>query len=452
MTEAQAATVALWIAHTYVLDAAESTPYLDITGPERRVGKSRLLEVLALLTREPIETANISEAALFRIVSEKAPTLLFDEVDSLFGGRAKDKEDLRGLLNAGHRRGAVAYRMVGEGSKMRPEPFAVFCPKAFAGIGDRLPDTVADRSIRIGLKRKTRSETAARFRRREADGGAAPIREHLSKWAENHVDTLSTARPVLPDELDDRAQDSWEILLAIAELAGAQWRGVANQAAVSLSGHRQEEESRGIHLLWLIRAAFDQPGRGDRIATTDLIGSVATADESHFEDWWNVKDGKPEKNASQRLARLLRHYEIRSKQLKIDGRNQRGFERDWFEDAWTRYPPPDSEPATPATSRVESETPPATSNATTPLRSGSVAEGVTPSEPSGEPHVAGVTPLGRDDGAALSDAEIAAVFERYPDFDRADWPESERRRFAASCLATEARATSKVNSQREEER
>ena len=42
----QAIALALWVVHTHAFDAADSTPYPLITSPEKRSGKSRLLEQL----------------------------------------------------------------------------------------------------------------------------------------------------------------------------------------------------------------------------------------------------------------------------------------------------------------------------------------------------------------------------------------------------------------------
>ena len=111
LSEAQAAAIALWIAHTHAFEAAETTPYLAVTSGMKRSGKTRLLEVAELLVREPLPTANISDAALFRAIGAKEPTLLMDEVDAIFGPKARDREDLRALLNSGYRRGVVVYRM-----------------------------------------------------------------------------------------------------------------------------------------------------------------------------------------------------------------------------------------------------------------------------------------------------------------------------------------------------
>jgi hypothetical protein len=219
LSESQADAIALWIVHTYAIEAADTTPYLSVVSAEKRSGKTRLLEVLELLVCSPLPTANISDAALFRAIAELSPTLLFDEVDAIFGAKAREREDLRGLLNAGYRRGALARRM--GGPRMTTlEAFPVFCPKALAGIGD-LPDTITDRAIRIQLERKTRDERIERFRRREVEAEAELLRMRLADWLEPQVDELQAARPQLPDELDDRAQDIWEPLLAIADLAAS---------------------------------------------------------------------------------------------------------------------------------------------------------------------------------------------------------------------------------------
>ena len=147
-SDAQADATTLWVAHTHAVDAAESTPYRAVTSAEKRSGKTRLREVLELLIHSALPAANISDAALFRAVEKLSPTLLLDEADAIF--RAREREDLHGMLNAGYRRGAVAYRM-GGANNTTLEAFPVFCAKAFFGIGDFLPDTLADRAIPVRL-------------------------------------------------------------------------------------------------------------------------------------------------------------------------------------------------------------------------------------------------------------------------------------------------------------
>ena len=149
-----------------------------MTSALKRSGKSRLLEVLKLLVRSPLPTANISDAALFRAIEKMSPTLLFDEIDAIFGPKARDREDLRGMLNAGFERGGVTHRMGGP-RNTELQTFNVFAPKVFAGIGE-LPDTIADRAILIRLERRTREEEVERFRRRDVEPEGHALRDRLA--------------------------------------------------------------------------------------------------------------------------------------------------------------------------------------------------------------------------------------------------------------------------------
>lgn len=291
LSDEQRDALALWVLHAFAIDAADTTPYLAITSPEKRSGKSRLLEVLAQLVPRAMEAANISDAALFRALGgDGLPvTLLFDEIDAVFGPRqAQNKEELRGLINAGYRRGAKAWRCVGEGSKQEAKPFPVFGPKALAGIGD-LPDTVADRSVPIRLRRKSREEQVERGRFKTIKAATGPIAAAATRWAEVSTETLREAEPSLPDELSDRAQDGAEPLLAIADLAGEKWAARSRESLIALHRERGDEgASGGIQLLADIRAAF---GDADKLPTVDLIEKLKLDDEGPWKAWGRAGDG-----------------------------------------------------------------------------------------------------------------------------------------------------------------
>jgi len=127
--------------------AAES-PDQHQTGPEPGSGKSRALEVTEPPVPRPVHAVNTSPAYLFRKVSDPdgRPTVLYDEIDTVFGPKAKDNEDIRGMLNAGHRKGAVAGRCVVRGKIIETEELPAYCAVALAGLDD-LPDTLMSRSV-----------------------------------------------------------------------------------------------------------------------------------------------------------------------------------------------------------------------------------------------------------------------------------------------------------------
>jgi hypothetical protein len=330
MSDAQARVVALWTVHTYLLDAADATPYLAVTSAEKRSGKTRLLEVLELVVARPWLTGRTTAAVLPRKIDADQPTLLLDESDAAFGGDKEYAEALRGVLNTGHRRGGKTTVCVGQGSTIGFKDFSAFSPKAVAGIG-KLPDTVADRAIPIRLERRAPGERVDRFRRREVEPQAQQIRQRLAALVDVAVDHLREARPDLPDDLDDRALDGIEPLLAIAELAGGSWPVEARAACVELYGGRQlEDESTGIRLLADIQNVFSDR---DRITTADLLDALHELDESPWGDWF----GKPITNRA--LAALLKPYDIKSRNIKLAERRPKGFLREQFESAWSRYTP-----------------------------------------------------------------------------------------------------------------
>lgn len=339
LTTVQAIAITLWVLHTWAIEAAEATPYLSITSAEKRSGKTRLLEVLELLVFRPWQTGRVSAAALVRTIERKTPTLLLDEADAAFKREREYVEAIRGVLNDGYRRGKKATLCIPP--KWEPADFSVFCPKAIASIG-RLPDTLMDRSIVINLKRRAPGEPVARFRWREARGQATPLREELGRWGAATVDGLTEARPEMPSELDDRATDGWEPLLAIADAAGRDWPEPARRAAQALSvGDSRDDDSLGVRLLADIRTVFQ--GSVERLASAELVQSLVAMEEA---PWGDLRGRSLDTRG---LARRLRPYEIRPHNVRLqDGRQAKGYEAADFTDAWARYIPQISVPSVPS--------------------------------------------------------------------------------------------------------
>lgn len=279
LTPAQVSVLALWIVHTHAIDAADTTPYVSITSAEKESGKTQTLETLEHLVARPWLTGRVSAAVLVRKVDAVQPTLLLDESDAAFGGEKEYAEALRGLLNTGYRQSGKASLCVGQGAGLTYKDFSTFCPKAIAGIGE-LPDTVASRSIPLRLRRRRPDESVERFRRREVEADAASLRERAATFADAHLEQLEPARPALPDELGDRAQDVVEPLLAIADAAGGEWPTLAREAFVELLRLQQvDDESMGVRLLADVRAIFETGG-ADRVSTADLLAELVALDEA----------------------------------------------------------------------------------------------------------------------------------------------------------------------------
>jgi hypothetical protein len=320
----------LWIAHTHMMEAWETTPRIAFLSPEPGSGKTRALEISELLVPNAVETINMSPAYLFRRIAAEIglPTLLIDEVDALFNGKSQAAEEIRGLLNAGHRRGAMVGRCVIHGKTITTEETPAFCAVALAGLG-WLPDTLMSRSIVIRMRRRALKEIVEPFRHRDHRPEGEALQDRLAAWAAPLIDDMANARPAFPSGIEDRAADCWEPLLAIADAAGSYWPEVARHAAVTLvAAAREANPSLGIRLLEDSRTIFEA-AREHELATERLLAQLHGLPES---PWGNIR-GRPLDDRG--LAQRLRRYEIRPKVLKSV--NRRGYRREDFEDAWLRY-------------------------------------------------------------------------------------------------------------------
>lgn len=330
-TDEQRIAIVLWCAHTWATDASDVCAYLFITSAEKRCGKSLLLDIIEQLVCRGRSTANISPAALYRMVDEQKPTLLFDEVDNIFAnGKAGDpgKSDLLGLINAGFRKGRVAYRMGGPNMRQL-EAFDPFGPKALAGIGGCLPDTTEDRCIPIRLERKARTDVRDRYRIRLHEADVLALGQRMAAAIARELPSLIGAWPQLPAALNDRAQDIWEPLLAIADAAGGDWPNRARHAAVKLHTDRDPAESLATRLLVDIRRVFTT----DKILTKDLVAKLNELDESPWGEW---RGGQG--ITSSQLVNRLRPFGVKSKAIRAgDDERGRGFDLTQLTVVFDRY-------------------------------------------------------------------------------------------------------------------
>jgi hypothetical protein len=169
----------------------------------------------------------------------------------------------------------------------------------------------------------------------------APVFAALEALAQRTelIEELKAARPLMPEQLNDRAQDITEPLIAIADMAGGDWPEKSRRALVKLYG-QEEDEDKGVKLLVAIRRVFDDK-QAEKLSTLDILTALVAAEDgqwaSMFEDLL-----KHEKNqtAASRLARLLKDYRkpdgerLRPHKIRIGDETAQGFYRTDFERAW----------------------------------------------------------------------------------------------------------------------
>lgn len=322
----------LWTVHTHAMEAFDSTPRLAFLSPEPASGKTRGLEATEPLVPRPIEAVNVTAPYLFRKVGADAgrPTILYDEIDTVFGPKAKDNEEVRGLLNAGHRKGAVAGRCVLKGKKVETEEIPAYCAVALAGLGG-LPDTILTRSIVIRMRRRAPDEEVEQWRRRIHARQGHEIRDQIELWAASAIGDVIETWPEMPPEITDRDADMWESLFVVADVAGGSWPKRAREAAKELvKQSKQSSPSLGVGLLSDLRDVF---GDADKMPTVDILHALHAKEDAP----WGDMRGKPLGNIA--LARLLKPCDIKPKVLNINGKSHRGYSKQDFHDAWKRYLP-----------------------------------------------------------------------------------------------------------------
>jgi hypothetical protein len=333
---------ALWLAHAHLMDAWESTPRLAFLSPEPGSGKTRALEITETLVPRPVQSVNATPAYLFRKVSdpEGIPTVLYDEIDTLFGPKAKDNEEMRGLLNAGHRRGATAGRCVVRGKLVDTEELPAYCAVALAGLGS-LPDTLLSRCIVVRMRRRAPNEFVEPYRRRTHAQEGHALRDRLAAWAAPVVATAAAAVPDMPEGVQDRHADVWEPLLVVADIAGGAWPQRARVAAVALVAlARTSTPSLAVRLLADLRQVF---GDCDAMSTDAILDALVKLDEA---PWGDLK-GKAINSRS--LAGFLKKYDVSSKTVRVGDRTPRGYTRVDLHDPWNRYLPNVADVALPRT-------------------------------------------------------------------------------------------------------
>jgi len=333
--------LALWTLATYLFDCFDAFPYLAITSPTKRCGKTRLAEIVEMHSANGLRLVGATSAAVFRTIGMyeldgQTVTLIMDEAEML-GVKSDRSEALREILNAGYRRGQSVPRCErsAEGA-FSVKRFNVYCPKVIVLIGN-LTDTLADRCIPIAMRRRKPGEDVERFFHSLAAREAKRSRRELKNCAKaNHLNVKSHQRRDL-EFLEDREAELWQPLFSVCRAVAPKRLEALKATALALSHRKQGDEPAefGVLLLRDIRDIFGRE-RTDRLPTANLLSALAAVEESPWHQW-----GQGRGLDARGIARLLRPFRIEPRNLRLD-ENQiaKGYLRDDFSEAWATYLPP----------------------------------------------------------------------------------------------------------------
>jgi len=343
--------VSLWIAHTYFTHKIKTTPRLAIISPEYGCGKSRVLEVLESLTFKGEKLDHHTRSYLMRTVDlireefSRSPTLLIDEIDSVFRKNSEEGEATRAFANTGYR--ATGFYGITEGdSKKTPTKFKTFAPMALAGKGEVLPESVMTRAVIIRLQRRMGNEYIEDFLTDLVAFEAEELREELLGWSDYCAQEISTLNPDLP--VRDRDREVWLPLFIVAYLADEAWIKRAEIALANIQEAKSDNTlPRERQLLSDIWKIFQGQEREKIKSAAIILGLI----EMHDSEWDTYNFGKPINERA--LAKKLRTYGIKPAQIRFEnGQGAKGYYRSEVESAVKRY----LEPSMPAISET-TETP-----------------------------------------------------------------------------------------------
>jgi len=343
--------VSLWIAHTYFTHKIKTTPRLAIISPEYGCGKSRVLEVLESLTFKGEKLDHHTRSYLMRTVDlireefSRSPTLLIDEIDSVFRKNSEEGEATRAFANTGYR--ATGFYGITEGdSKKTPTKFKTFAPMALAGKGEVLPESVMTRAVIIRLQRRMGNEYIEDFLTDLVAFEAEELREELLGWSDYCAQEISTLNPDLP--VRDRDREVWLPLFIVAHLSDEAWIKRAEIALANIQEAKSDNTlPRERQLLSDIWKIFQGQEREKIKSAAIILGLI----EMHDSEWDTYNFGKPINERA--LAKKLRTYGIKPAQIRFEnGQGAKGYYRSEVESAVKRY----LEPSMPAISET-TETP-----------------------------------------------------------------------------------------------
>jgi len=321
--------IAIWCMASYTINAFRIFPKLCLSSPVKRCGKTTTLEIVSGLVRKQLTASNVSTAVLYRAIEHWQPTLLIDEADTFLKGN----EEMRGVINSGHRKSsAFVYRVDGEGAAMVPKQFSTWAPMAVAMIGEP-PDTIVDRSIMVMLRRKQSNEFIHKL---PIDPSKEwyEMRQKCQRWYNDNHQKLQQAEPTIPKIGNDRAEDNWLPLMAIAELLGGDWPAQIKSAMLAIENDKMDnDDDPKVKILVDIQQAFTEKNT-DRLSSQDLVGYLLSLEDRPWGEWRNGKE-----MTKRSLANLLAPFKITATQFRNRYDKHRGYKLEQFTDTFSRYLP-----------------------------------------------------------------------------------------------------------------
>lgn len=327
--------LALWCAHTYVVEQTYSTPRLQIDAIMRGSGKTTVLEHLSHLAHHPVQAAAISSPALLTRMVSKAPrTILIDEVDRSLNPNKPGVDDLIAILNSGYKQGATRPVLVpGKNGEWDVEEMPTYSPVAMAGNAPHLPEDTRSRSIRVLLMPDVEG-TVEPSDWEDIEEDATQLQTELLKTMHAGRTLVKQARPELPEGCIGRMREKWNPLARVAHVAGGEWPGIVAELITNDIQEAEMERQDGLANLpksvQLIHDLAEIWQEETFIQTSQILSRLQTV----FPHRWSTQASTGKALTVQAMGRMLSQMKIYSSK---DSNDKRGYYRNQFDRVFRQF-------------------------------------------------------------------------------------------------------------------
>lgn len=269
-----------FVLYTYFYPLFNAAPILQLWG-EMKTGKSKIVGLLALLCFNSVNSANISEASVFRLVEGRRATLLLDESEDLMD--SERGKAISNLLLAGYSKGGETYRQekVFATDRYKTTSYNVFSPKVIANITGVSLAPLRSRTIRI-ITTGAADKTKANRDINPSDSSFQSTRNKLFRMALLEFQRIEKSRDSLPvTGLNDRSFGIWQGLLTIANIIGKEtWNSILNFANsnIMIMNAELSQDSEGVAILNRLFILTEKEG-GNLTCSVDYLYKCFSYDD-----------------------------------------------------------------------------------------------------------------------------------------------------------------------------
>lgn len=330
----------LYVMLTHCFELFSWIPYLCFSSPRESCGKSHAADIVGWASARPEIVVSITQAALFRLITESKPTVIVDEAEVLCG-EDETAIGLRAILHAGNAPDDAILRCAPNTHAL--ERFSPFCPKVFCAIGG-LTRVLSSRCVEIAMQRRRSGEHVRAFVRRRVKAEMMKLGAEMAAWVEGHADEILKVYESLPDDFfEDRAGENFAPLAAILQVADPARLPELAEAHRRLAGDPAAAESDPAILRDIARM-FAELAPVTEASTAEMLAALNGFDSS---PWAEFRHGKPLTACG--LAKLLKPFGIMPDRIGGKGSQARGYTLSQFKEVFERYLTPPIQPVNPST-------------------------------------------------------------------------------------------------------